>query len=430
MCGIMGVSFAPDSTLNRHKMLSVLLSEAEVRGRDSAGYAYVAPGGTGYYKKAIPGSKLHVGKLPADATAFIAHTRMATQGSPKDNDNNHPVLSPNKTITLVHNGVIYNDDDIRGMLGEVGKKLPEVDSSVIPAIIEAYGIDATEHLAGQAACAWFDTETDNTIHLARFNGSPISFAWLIDGSFVFASTDAILGKALDKLDVAWYGQYPGPFSTFGAGDYFQIMNGEIIQEAEVEWDTTYHRGWSSTFGGSRASGFSHVASEDKKPAALVIEPPKVGSTFLAGGEDVASDEEYAFWDQHGYFPGELAQALAEDAAKEAAEYTRTEENGELVESTTYYVEEHGGDETNYPTLVQLVANLRWFAGLTSTEDQLVDPDEGDIRWVNTVLDVGHIGEDGQERISWVRNKGAMESIGELPEFVRDGVDKLRTLVGA
>lgn len=428
MCGIMGVSFAPDSTINRHKLLSALLSEGEARGRDAAGYAWVNPGGSGSYKKNVSGSKLHVGKLPADASAFIAHTRLATHGSPSDNENNHPVYSPDGAITLVHNGVIYNHMAVRGMLGDYGKKLPEVDSSVIPAIIEGFGIDATEHLAGQAACAWFDTETSDTIHLARFNGSPVTYAWLADGSFAFASTPEILGRALNKADVAWFGVYPGPFDSFSPGEYLQILEGDILQEAEVEWDLTYQRGgWSSV------NKTTYKGSEDTKPAALTVgtsdkestsnvsQFPPVGSTFLTGEDDI-SDADYDFWVTHGYMPYEIDQVEAEEAAEN--------DNPNSDSGHTFYVEEHGGDETNYKSLVDLIASLSWFSNLTATENALVGPEEGQVRWVNTVLDVGHLADDGIERISWVRDKGAADEFGDMPAFVRDGLDKLRTLVGA
>src|SRR5690606_37684612 len=133
-------------------------------------------------------------------------------------------------------------------------------------------------LAGQAACAWFDRETDDTLHLARFNGSPLSYAWLEDGSFVFASTSEILGRALNKAGVAWFGVYPGPFDTFSNGEYLQILQGEILQEAEVEWGYSYYgtgasgSGWRTVAAASSSTTTTKTEvakpSEDAKPMAL------------------------------------------------------------------------------------------------------------------------------------------------------------------
>ena len=60
MCSISGVSFAPGSTINRHKLAAALLSEGESRGRDASGFAWVNPTGDGLYKKNVAGGKLNV----------------------------------------------------------------------------------------------------------------------------------------------------------------------------------------------------------------------------------------------------------------------------------------------------------------------------------------------------------------------------------
>ena len=77
----------------------------------------MSDGSTGFYKQPRPGSQLSLGELPRDARTVILHTRFATQGSTSDNRNNHPVISPEGNIALVHNGVISNDHLLRGDLG-------------------------------------------------------------------------------------------------------------------------------------------------------------------------------------------------------------------------------------------------------------------------------------------------------------------------
>ena len=440
MCGIFGVSFAPNSTINKHQLLGALLTAAEVRGRDASGYAFVAPSGDGLYKRAVPGSQLHVGKLPSDATAFIGHTRAATQGTPANNDNNHPVVSPSGGIRLVHNGVIYNDVEIRQGLGDVGKKLADVDSSVIPAIIESLGIGGSEHLAGQAACAWFDTETGNTIHIAKFSRNPITYAWLEDGSFIFASTDTILGRVLNKLGLRFFGAYPKSFEEFGEGDYAQILDGNVLQEGKVEWDDHYmYRGrdWSRVTSGQttiEAMGKGAEEDDDNQPLALSTSVTVNGTTYGDPADwpdpDDLSEADYEFWMQHGHLPGVNAETYA--AAEEEDEGEEDDVNPFIAgKEYVFYSVEHNGDFSTYTSLNGLVQNMSWLSDLTSGSVDLVGPDEGKLRWVNHVNDIGVLSEDGSNQLSWVADRGEFSMFQSItPNWISEGLGRLRTLVGA
>lgn len=467
MCAILGVSFAPGSELNRHKLASALLSAAEVRGRDASGFAAVSPSvGEVLYKKDLPGSKLHVGRLPADASAMILHTRASTHGSPRDMENNHPIESPSGAIRLVHNGVIYNHEEIRTLLGKVGKGLPEVDSSVIPAIIEEFGLDATSELGGYASAAWFDRETDDTIHLARFKTSTVFFAGLWDGSLAFASTADILAKALQRTDTAWFGSYPSPFDSLSEGEYIQIMNGEIITESTVEWKKDYSysgRSYhSATSGGQSAvgtansgTGFSSAVSkgsEDTRPALVVVpkddddeDDPTLGD--LPGGNlsqkdvvamvfsnltdaDGITEEEYDQWMRTGFFD---VPEQVEDPDMLDVEYEEVENPYAADVASThaaYYTMGHDGDFLTYNSLASLVASLRWASQLTGSEELLVGPDEGDLRWVNFIADVGSMEKDGDQN-SWVESQEEFQRFEyAVDPMVKEGIQKLRQLVGA
>ena len=57
---------------------------------------------------------------------MIFHTRMKTQGTEKNNNNNHPLYSKTGTA-IVHNGIIHNDKEIFGKRQRDG----EVDSEAI-----------------------------------------------------------------------------------------------------------------------------------------------------------------------------------------------------------------------------------------------------------------------------------------------------------
>jgi predicted glutamine amidotransferase len=198
MCGIGGFSLSNKSKLNARTLSNALLAELDVRGGEASGYAVQTKDSTIVFKKNVAGAKLNLKRMPKNARVGILHTRLATHGSPKDNANNHPVMSPDESISLVHNGVIYNHKLVRS---ELQTKLPEVDSSVIPAILEKYDRDFTQFsmLDGDASVAWLDDNDRGTLRVARISHSPLTIAQLKDGSFVFASTRQILDRALARL---------------------------------------------------------------------------------------------------------------------------------------------------------------------------------------------------------------------------------------
>jgi hypothetical protein len=429
MCSISGVSFAPGSTINRHRLAAALLAAGQVRGKDASGYAWSGPSGDGLYKRAIPGSRLHVGRIPSDASVIIAHTRAATHGSPTYNENNHPVESPEGDIRLVHNGVIWNHEEVREALGKK-IELPEVDSSVIPAVIETFGIDNTDLIEGDAACAWIDRETDDALHLARFHHSPVAYAKLYDGSFVFASTPAILAKALESCGLAWIGNYPNPFQEMGEGEYFQVIDGEIVSETEVEWGESYSRyssyGWrdvtsgkTTTQSGAQAMALADSAKKQDENTKAIAAAVLTGK----GSEDVIEAE------------------LIDPADEADPDYYSDDEDASGGDSgwlqpfkQSFYSVGHDGDYATYTTLTGLLGALSWHSKLTGGENLLVGPEEKEIRWVNHFADIGHLStdpEDDGDEMSWVKTEGALGIYRQqLPSWVPEGITKLRNLVGA
>ena len=394
MCAILGASFAPNSKIDRRKLANALLSAGQMRGTDAAGYAWVAPDSEGYYKKDVPAARLNVSRIPQNASAMILHTRAATHGSPSDNDNNHPVLSPSGDIRLVHNGVIYNHDEVRRALGKAGKSLPEVDSSVIPAVIELLGLDNTDVIEGDAACAWFDRETGNTIHLARFSHSPVSVVTLEDGTTVFASTDGILAMALKSLGLRWFGGYPQPFMVMGEEQYLQIVDGEIINDDEVTWGeysyTSY--GWPSKDYRSITDG---------------------SSTLEKGG-----------WAELDDYDDDDPRELEGRAAVLTQPITGRFYDGEDIKPA-FWLEDHDGDQDTFVSLATLTAKLRWMAQMGSDND-IAEEGDGDVCWVNHFRDIGEIDLDTGEYVSWVSKPNEMDDYSDmLPQYIRDGAALLR-----
>jgi glucosamine 6-phosphate synthetase-like amidotransferase/phosphosugar isomerase protein len=160
--------------------------------------------------------------MPVYPRAAILHTRYATQGSPSNNDNNHPILIPD-TVIGIHNGIILNDDDLFAEHG--WQRIAEVDSEAIFHLIgnATKPLQVLHDLQGRAAIAWFSVNDPHTLNLARLRGSPLFIAHTHRGSTVFASTDSILGDALDDCKVKAKVTYEVPEWT-----YMRIVRGRVV----------------------------------------------------------------------------------------------------------------------------------------------------------------------------------------------------------
>lgn len=138
MCGIVGF-------VGGEAALPVLiegLKRLEYRGYDSAGLAFFNDGFLQITKKQgriknLEHALSQDGQLDASANhrIGIGHTRWATHGAPSD-INAHPHLSEDGRFAVVHNGIIENEEDLRGFLIRQGVIFrSETDSEVIVHLI-------------------------------------------------------------------------------------------------------------------------------------------------------------------------------------------------------------------------------------------------------------------------------------------------------
>lgn len=231
MCGIITLSTAPASRLARdvRPLVRALLVAAESRGRHATGVGYLDPADSwpSYWRTAGRASRVcWSAPIPARAPVVIGHTRYATQGSPKDNRNNHPVVAPG--IVAVHNGVVTNDDDILATLGY--ERSGAVDSEAWAALLsagpEVLGassvVDLLDVPRGRAALAWLSTE-DALLRLARVQSSPLAIAHTAAGDFLAASTPHILRSAAAKIGLGLWG-----VETVPEGTYLEVDRGRIV----------------------------------------------------------------------------------------------------------------------------------------------------------------------------------------------------------
>jgi len=135
-------------------------------------------------------------KLFKDKDFVIGHNRFTTQGSSKNNDNNHPFES--KNYLLVHNGVISNDKDLRDTK-EIFYK-GETDSIIILEYIQALknmgkttveAIKKTaELLKGSFSVMLYD-KVDKQIYYFKNSGTHFTFGLVYKGDkrILVGSTD-------------------------------------------------------------------------------------------------------------------------------------------------------------------------------------------------------------------------------------------------
>ena len=137
MCGIVGYIGAK----NAQDFVIDGLEKLEYRGYDSAGIAV----NTGSEKFEIVKK---VGRLknladelekhPLKGTVAIGHTRWATHGKPSD-ENSHPHFNKDKTLVVVHNGIIENYLELKRDLIAKGYEFKsETDTEVVAHLLDEF----------------------------------------------------------------------------------------------------------------------------------------------------------------------------------------------------------------------------------------------------------------------------------------------------
>jgi len=134
MCGIAGYIGNKEAS----EILLNSLKRLEYRGYDSCGMATISNNNI-LLKKDVGRiddvhKKLNFTEL--NGTIGIAHTRWSTHGAVTQK-NAHPHLSDNKKISVVHNGIIENYQELKAMLIKEGINFySETDTEVIPNLIQ------------------------------------------------------------------------------------------------------------------------------------------------------------------------------------------------------------------------------------------------------------------------------------------------------
>ena len=136
MCGIVGYL----GTKNASEVIVDGLSKLEYRGYDSAGVAVCNDGELEIrkFKGRLAVLAEDIEKNEMKGHLGIGHTRWATHGEPSD-VNSHPHFNMDKTIAVVHNGIIENYMELKEELKEDGVEFKsETDTEVIAHLVDKY----------------------------------------------------------------------------------------------------------------------------------------------------------------------------------------------------------------------------------------------------------------------------------------------------
>ena len=190
------------------KLTQALANAAEERGTDASGIAYVKGGKVTIYKRPKPAHKLRF-NAPNGTRAVMGHTRMTTQGNEKFNYNNHPFYGhADVNFAFAHNGVLYNDKELR-----TEKHLPqtqiETDSYIAVQLLEQQNkldFDSLKNMAESVQGSFCFTALDenNTLYIVKGSNPMCLLHFAELGLYIYASTESILKKALQKASFHKY----------------------------------------------------------------------------------------------------------------------------------------------------------------------------------------------------------------------------------
>ena len=244
MCGIVGFVGSSQAA----PILLQGLKKLEYRGYDSAGIA-VFNEETGKTEIVKAKGRLKIlsektdGGAAVPGTCGIGHTRWATHGEPSET-NAHPHCTDDKSIILVHNGIIENYQEIKEKLLKSGYSFySQTDTEIAVKLIDYYykktgtPLEALTRsmlrIRGSYAFGVMFRDYPGKLFAAR-KDSPLIIGKSEEGSLIASDVPAILERTrnvyyIDNLEIAEL-----------SGDeihFYNIDREEISKEmVEIKWD--------------------------------------------------------------------------------------------------------------------------------------------------------------------------------------------------
>jgi len=208
MCGIVGYI---GKNYSRNFVIDGL-SRLEYRGYDSAGFACLNQTDNRLlYARAVGQLSNLVKKIeehPIDGNVGIGHTRWSTHGV-SSQENAHPQFDCEKTLSIIHNGIIENHHELRESLKVTGHVFhSDTDTEIIAHLFETLlvthtnlksaVIDLVNSLEGAYAFISILQDHPDTMLLVR-RRSPLCIGIGEDEMFVASDLLAFVGKTKQVL---------------------------------------------------------------------------------------------------------------------------------------------------------------------------------------------------------------------------------------
>ena len=240
MCGIVGYTGKQSVA----KQILDALELLEYRGYDSAGMAIVDETNGQVQIRKRAGRVADLEKVwkanPVNGICGIGHTRWATHGGVSD-VNAHPHRAGR--VTLVHNGIIENYEELKDHFGLADELISDTDSEVVAAVLNRfYTGDPHEALFQTVKClkgtfalvVIFDDIPD--VIFAIRNVSPIVAAYREDATMLASDVAALGGQATSYMVVPEY--HVVELHTDDIRVY--NMKNELCKAEflDIDWDTT------------------------------------------------------------------------------------------------------------------------------------------------------------------------------------------------
>ncbi|NUU96217.1 glucosamine--fructose-6-phosphate aminotransferase [Marinitoga sp. 1135] len=270
MCGIVGLVGKKEAKV---KDIINGLQKLEYRGYDSAGIAFSNNGKVELVKKTGKIENLRKelnSQLEKEINIGIAHTRWATHGGVTD-ENAHPHTDCTGKISLVHNGIIENFQELREELKEKGHKFKsETDTEVIAHLVEEYYegdlfeavLKAIKRLDGAYAIGVIHAEEKKIVSVRK--GSPLVVAHNENYSLLASDVTPILKYTKDV-----YFMNDNEMAVLEPGKIeFYNVNGEKIEKepVHIDWDEA----------AAEKGGYEHFMLKE------IFEQPEALKSAIAG----------------------------------------------------------------------------------------------------------------------------------------------------
>ncbi len=243
MCGIFAYK-GPEK--NATELVIKGLKKLEYRGYDSWGVASKCENEVNVYKEIGKISDFDFKNPPSDiniraeCNLAMGHSRWATHGGVTV-ANAHPHYSADKSIAIVHNGIIENYVELRDELKKKGYEFrSETDTEVIAQLIQEYKKNGTvdavkkaiERLEGRYALLVMCNDDDKLVAARR--GSPLIVGKGEDEFFVASDIPAFLDYTRNVM----YLDDDQMVVINNEVEFFDIKSGEKIDKrvVEIDWD--------------------------------------------------------------------------------------------------------------------------------------------------------------------------------------------------